>query len=234
MRNAIYSKAFELDIPKEEVINIAISTAMSQVYKTNAGTIIVKTDYKTINPFAIKQFFPAEYEYARTGECYETVSLMFLNRDIADGERIVFNNGLSEDGLIALNEIFTGEVYEKDGQLRYDKELNNYDYIKAVLTKSTYAKDITAADIKVDGDAATSDNGENAKEVLANDENNTIVVAGKEANLLCVVTDSKTILLGRTITAYKEFANQSLTKTSVIKYDSIDRDSAQIFLIVLQ
>lgn len=234
MRNAIYSKAFELDIAKEEVINIAISTAMSQVYKTNAGTIIVKTDYKTINPFAIKQFFPAEYEYARTGECYETVSLMFLNRDIADGERIVFNNGLSEDGLIALNEVFTGEVYEKDGQLRYDKELNNYDYIKAVLTKSTYAKNITAADIKVDGDAATSDNGENAKEILANDENNTIVVAGKEADLLCVVTDSKMELLGRTILGYKELANQSLTRTAVIKYDSIDRTSAQIFLIVLQ
>ena len=158
MRNYVYTKAIDLTIDKHEVIKIAISTAMSQVYMNNKNNkIVVKTDKDNYNAAAIKQLFPQEYIEAFIGRAQRVELTIVDCDDIEDGQKIEFVNGYSvEEGLCELEENFTGIAYEYEGTLVYDIDAYAFEVCNAFVLDKTYKQGTTAQDIKADADNKTT------------------------------------------------------------------------------
>lgn len=148
MRNAIYTKALDLCIDKHEVINIAISTAMCNVYLDKNKAIVVK-DAKVDNfkSYPVKNIFEKEYFEAITDKVWteeiSTDSIIDITRDIKDGEVIEFVNGVSVDGSITLDVDFTGKVTEQDEKLVYEVDVYNFELLKALVVDTTFSENAT-------------------------------------------------------------------------------------------
>lgn len=231
MRNYVYTKAIDLTIDKHEVIKIAISTAMSQVYMNNKDNkIVVRTDMNNYNAAAIKQIFPQEYIEAFIGRPQRVELTIVDCDDIEDGQRIEFVNGLStEEGLCEVEENFTGTAYECEGTLVYDIDAYQFEVCNAFVLDKTYKEGTTAQDIKADNENKTTkalDNGEHAINKLQ--QTKEIKLTGTEAHI--VKADNE--FIGRISVPTKELKGMHTVK-SVFTLP-VQNGQQQLAFVVLQ
>lgn len=146
MRNAIYTKAEQLNIAKEDVVKVAIDTAMARIKETNEGWIVGDSYVDNFKAYPVKNIFPDEYVYALTNKCdYKVIAteanIVEIYRDIEDGEVFNFVNGVAYDEddeeIIVIDNDYTGEAYEKDGAIV--ASIYEHDTLKAMMVYKTCA-----------------------------------------------------------------------------------------------
>ncbi len=223
MRNVIYTKALELCIDKHEVINIAMSVAMSNIYLDKAGEIVVKgTDKENFRAFPVKDIFEKEYYETTTNEVY-TEELSFnhiieaTREEIADNEEIEFVNGKSVDGTLALDIDFTGTVKATNDKLMYEVDAYDFEVTTGLLVNETYSKNATPK-------APLFDDGNFFNSAIRSAH--TAIVRGKNNNILT----NKTNLLGRFITSRP--VQGTVEIDTVITFQRKDVKEQQLFLVV--
>ena len=223
MRNVIYTKALELCIDKHEVINIAMSVAMSNIYLDKAGEIVVKgTDKENFRAFPVKDIFEKEYYETTTNEVY-TEELSFnhiieaTREEIADNEEIEFKNGKSVDGTLVLDIDFTGTVKATNDKLMYEVDAYDFEVTTGLLVNETYSKNATPK-------APLFDDGNFFNSAIRSAH--TAIVRGKNNNILT----NKTNLLGRFITSRP--VQGTVEIDTVITFQRKDVKEQQLFLVV--
>ena len=144
MRNAIYTKANTLGIALEDVINIAIDTAMVSISETNEGWVVGDSFVENFKAYPVKNIFANEYVYALTNKNDTVViatedNIAEIYRDIEDGEEFNFVNGkaVGEDGktILAIDNDYTGRAYEEDGVII--ASIYEYQEVKAMVVYKT-------------------------------------------------------------------------------------------------
>ena len=146
MRNAIYTKAEQLNIAEEDVVKVAIDTAMARIKETNEGWVVGDSYVDNFKAYPVKNIFPNEYVYALTNKCdYKVIAtednIVEIYRDIEDGEVFNFINGIAYDEddeeIIVIDNDYTGEAYEKDGTIV--ASIYEHDTLKAMMVYKTCA-----------------------------------------------------------------------------------------------
>ena len=200
MRNIIYSKAVSLGVDREDVIRIAIATAMTSVTKRitedNEEVIVTKdNNVDKFNKYPVANIFPDEF-VAVVGDTviYDTIEVdedtfIKLDRDIADNEEITFVNGVSEDGAIELfDRDFTGTVVEYEGNFIHFRDVYAFDYVEAFVTETTFKEETTVQDLaafaKNRKDRRTCDKGEYLNTLVPTA--NAIGVTGRNNNIMTI------------------------------------------------
>ena len=144
MRNAIYTKANTLGIAPEDVINIAIDTAMVSISETNEGWVVGDSFVENFKAYPVKNIFANEYVYALTNKSNTVViatedNIAEIYRDIEDGEEFNFVNGkaVDEDGetILVIDNDYTGRAYEEDGVVV--ASIYEYQEVKAMVVYKT-------------------------------------------------------------------------------------------------
>jgi hypothetical protein len=192
LRNCIYSKATELQVEAKDVINVAISVAMSNVFASKDG-IVVETTKDRFSDVHVKNIFPEEFVYAIADvepiAVLEVSDIVEITRDIEDGETIEFVDGVAVDGSIVFDVEFSGYATEEDGCFIYELDIYSYDYVESVMIDITYKENVsvkalkeanankTTKDLQDKGQALNKAVEENAiTHVLIGGANNNIVV----------------------------------------------------------
>ncbi len=225
MRNVIYSKATSLGVDREDVIRIAIATAMTTVTKQvtddNEEIIITKDcNVDKFSQYPVTSIFPDEFVTV-VGDTvvYETYkadkTISVLNRDINDNEEITFVNGVSEDGMIELNIEFTGTLIEYEGDFVHFKDVYAFDYVNAFITEQTFKESTTTADLKAFAmnrkDRRTCDNGEYLNSIIQTTHEYN--VTGRNSNIItangryvAIVNQTGQITKGHTVSVVDTIA----------------------------
>ncbi len=191
-RNAIYTAALEYGVDREDVVKVAIATAMTSVTKDKNGTIITKdADVNKFKQFPVTNIFADEFVAVITNEpAYDVFkpeeTICSITRDIEDNEEIEFVDGVSVDGTIELfDATFNGVLVEFDGNFLHFKDIYAFDVTNALLvTENTFKESATTEELKrvKSGDKTACDKGQYLNSVYANLTNATIT--GANANLL--------------------------------------------------
>ena len=235
LRNVIYTAALNYGVDREDVIKVAIATAMTKVYKDKEGNIITKdANVNRFKQYPVANIFPDEFVSVLTDmPMYDTFipeeTISNITRDIEDNEEIIFVNGVSEDGCIELYDAeFNGALVEYEGNLIHFKDVYAFDVTNALLAnENTFKEKATKEELMrvKSGDKSACDNGEYLNSV--HESLNEAVITGANANLL---------------TANKHFlcqfiANYSAVKGAVAIKDIItyeaDNGSQQTFLMLV-
>ena len=146
MRNAIYTKAEQLNIAKEDVVKIAIDTAMARIKETKEGWVVGDSYVDNFKAYPVKNIFSDEYVYALTNKCdYKVIAtednIAEIYRDIEDDEVFNFVNGVAYDNndeeVLVIDNDYTGEAYEKDGVIV--ASIYEYQEVKAMVVYKTCA-----------------------------------------------------------------------------------------------
>ena len=219
MRNIIYSRAVALGVDTEDVIRIAIATAMTSVTKQitddNEEIIVTKdASVDKFNDYPVKTIFPDEF-VAVVGDTvvYDTISaedsIVRLDRDIEDNEEIVFVNGISEDGCIELaDKTFNAAVVEYEGNFVFFKDIYAFEFVEAFVTETTFKADITVKDLsafsKNRKDKRACDKGEflnslipTATQISVTGRNNNILTI--DGKYVAVASQTSDIVKGETV-----------------------------------
>ena len=159
MRNIIYSKAVSLGIDKEDVIKVAIASAMTsitkQVTEDNEEIIVTKdANVDKFSQYPVANIFPDEFVTV-VGDTvlYDTIKVdedtfIKLDRDIEDNEEITFVNGVSEDNTIELADSeFTGTVVEYEGNFVHFRDVYAFDFVEAFVTETTFKENTSVQDL---------------------------------------------------------------------------------------
>ena len=235
LRNVIYTAALNYGVDREDVIKVAIATAMTKIYKDKEGNIITKdANVNRFKQYPVANIFPDEFVSVLTDmPVYETFipeeTISNITRDIEDNEEIIFVNGVSEDGCIELYDAeFNGALVEYEGNLIHFKDVYAFDITNALLAnENTFKENATKEELMrvKSGDKSACDNGEYLNSV--HESLTEAVITGANANLL---------------TANKHFlcqfiANYSAVKGTVAIKDIItyepDNGTQQTFLILV-
>lgn len=235
LRNVIYTAALNYGVDREDVIKVAIATAMTKIYKDKEGNIIAKdANVNRFKQYPVANIFPDEFVSVLTDmPMYDTFipeeTISNITRDIEDNEEIIFVNGVSEDGCIELyNTEFNGALVEYEGNLIHFKDVYAFDVTNALLAnENTFKEKATKEELMrvKSGDKSACDNGEYLNSV--HESLTEAVIAGANTNLL---------------TANKHFlcqfiANYSAVKGAVTIKDIItyeaDNGSQQTFLMLV-
>lgn len=235
LRNVIYTAALNYGVDREDVIKVAIATAMTKVYKDKEGNIITKdANVNRFKQYPVANIFPDEFVSVLTDiPMYDTFipeeTISNITRDIEDNEEIIFVNGVSEDGCIELYDTeFNGALVEYEGNLIHFKDVYAFDVTNALLAnENTFKEKATKEELMrvKSGDKSACDNGEYLNSV--HESLTEAVITGANANLL---------------TANKHFlcqfiANYSAVKGAVAINDIItyepDNGTQQTFLILV-
>lgn len=235
LRNVIYTAALNYGVDREDVIKVAIATAMTKVYKDKDGNIITKdANVNRFKQYPVANIFPDEFVSVLTDmPMYDTFipeeTISNITRDIEDNEEIIFVNGVSEDGCIELYDTeFNGALVEFEGNLIHFKDVYAFDVTNALLAnENTFKEKATKEELMrvKSGDKSACDNGEYLYSV--HESLTEAVITGANANLL---------------TANKHFlcqfiANYSAVKGAVAINDIItyepDNGTQQTFLILV-
>lgn len=235
LRNVIYTAALNYGVDREDVIKVAIATAMTKVYKDEKGNIITKdANVNRFKQYPVANIFPDEFVSVLTDmPMYDTFipeeTISNITRDIEDNEEIIFVNGVSEDGCIELYDTeFNGALVEYEGNLIHFKDVYAFDVTNALLAnENTFKEKATKEELMrvKSGDKSACDNGEYLNSV--HESLTEAVITGANANLL---------------TANKHFlcqfiANYSAVKGAVTINDIItyepDNGTQQTFLILV-
>lgn len=144
MRNAIYTKANTLGIASEDVINIAIDTAMVSISETDEGWVVGDSFVENFKAYPVKNIFANEYVYALTNKNDTIViatedNIAEIYRDIEDDEEFNFVNGkaVDEDGetILVIDNDYTGRAYEENGVIV--ASIYEYQEVKAMTVYKT-------------------------------------------------------------------------------------------------
>jgi hypothetical protein len=235
LRNVIYTAALNYGVDREDVIKVAIATAMTKVYKDKEGNIVTKdANVNRFKQYPVANIFPDEFVSVLTDmPMYDTFipeeTISNITRDIEDNEEIIFVNGVSEDGCIELYDTeFNGALVEYEGNLIHFKDVYAFDVTNALLAnENTFKEKATKEELMrvKSGDKSACDNGEYLNSV--HESLTEAVITGANANLL---------------TANKHFlcqfiANYSAVKGAVAINDIItyeaDNGSQQTFLMLV-
>ena len=235
LRNVIYTAALNYGVDREDVIKVAIATAMTKIYKDKDGNIITKdANVNRFKQYPVANIFPEEFVSVLTDmPMYDTFipeeTISNITRDIEDNEEIIFVDGVSEDGTIELYDAeFNGALVEYEGNLIHFKDVYAFDVTNALLAnENTFKETATKEELMrvKSGDKSACDNGEYLNSV--HESLTEAVIAGANANLL---------------TANKHFlcqfiANYSAVKGAVAIKDIITYDAKngcqQSFLILI-
>ena len=235
LRDVIYTAALNYGVDREDVIKVAIATAMTKIYKDKEGNIITKdANVNRFKQYPVANIFPDEF-VSVVGDTvvYDTFipeKIIFsITRDIEDNEEITFVNGVSEDETIELfNKEFNGTLVEYEGKLVCFKDIYAFNVTNALLAnENTFKEKATKEELMrvKSGDKSACDNGEYLYSV--HESLTEAVITGANANLL---------------TANKHFlcqfiANYSAVKGAVAINDIItyepDNGTQQTFLILV-
>lgn len=235
LRNVIYTAALQYGVDREDVIKVAIATAMTKVYKDKDGNIITKdANVNRFKQYPVANIFPDEF-VSIVGDTvvYDTFipeKIIFnITRDIEDNEEITFVNGVSEDGTIELfNKEFNGTLVEYEGKFVCFKDIYAFNVTNALLAnENTFKEGATKAELLrvKSGDKAACDNGEFLNKVC--ETLTTATITGANINLL---TANKAFLC-------QFIANYEAVKGEVVVKDVITFDAKngcqQSFLILV-
>ena len=235
LRDVIYTAALQYGVDREDVIRVAIATAMTKVYKDKDGNIITKdANVNRFKQYPVANIFPDEF-VSIVGDTvvYDTFipeKIIFnITRDIEDNEEITFVNGVSEDGTIELfNKEFNGTLVEYEGKFVCFKDIYAFNVTNALLAnENTFKEGATKAELLrvKSGDKAACDNGEFLNKVC--ETLTTATITGANANLL---TANKAFLC-------QFIANYDAVKGEVAVKDVITFDAKngcqQSFLILV-
>ena len=210
LRNVIYTAALNYGVDREDVIKVAIATAMTKIYKDKDGNIITKdANVNRFKQYPVANIFPEEFVSVLTDmPMYDTFipeeTISNITRDIEDNEEIIFVDGVSEDGTIELyNTEFNGALVEYEGNLIHFKDVYAFDVTNALLAnENTFKETATKEELMrvKSGDKSACDNGEYLNSV--HESLTEAVIAGANANLL---------------TANKHFLCQFIANYSAVK-----------------
>ena len=235
LRNVIYTAALEYGVDREDVIRVAIATAMTSVYKDKEGNILTKdADVNKFRQYPVSSIFPDEF-VSVVGDIpvYETIipekAISNITRNVEDNEEIVFVDGVSEDGCIELfDTTFTGTLVEYEGNFIYFKDVYAFDVTHALLAnENTFKETATKEELMrvKSGDKSACDKGEFLNSLCG--QLTEAVITGANANLL---TANKAFLCQFT-------ANYKVSKGAVGIKDIItyvpENGAQQLFLILV-
>ena len=192
LRNAIYTAALQYGVDSEDVIKVAIATAMTSVFKDKDGNIIAKdANVNRFKQYPVANIFPDEFVSVLTDmPIYDTLvpsDIIFsITRDIEDNEEITFVDGVSEDGAIELyDKKFNGTLVEYEGNFVQFKDIYDFVPTNALLAnENTFKEGATKAELLrvKSGDKAACDKGEFLNKVCETLTEATIT--GANVNLL--------------------------------------------------
>lgn len=242
MRNAIYSRALTLGVDKEDVIRVAIATAMTsvrrEVNETKDDVVIITkdADVNKFKQFPVANIFPDEFvEVITDMPIYETIhannkEIIKMDRDIEDNETIEFVDGVSVDGTIELNRKITGELTELDGELIFIKDTTQFDFVDALLITDTFKettdKESLAFFSKHRDNRQTCDHGEYLNSIQHDLQ--AIKIAGRKGGI--VVGNSHFLGL---MTQSGEIPTGTIANvTDIISYET-NNGEQQLFLLVV-
>lgn len=235
LRNVIYTAALNYGVDREDVIKVAIATAMTKVYKDEKGNIITKdANVNRFKQYPVANIFPEEFVSVLTDmPMYDTFipeeTISNITRDIEDNEEIIFVNGVSEDGCIELYDTeFNGALVEFEGNLIHFKDVYAFDVTNALLAnENTFKEKATKEELMrvKSGDKSACDNGEYLNSV--HESLTEAVITGANANLL---TANKHFLC-QFIANYSAVKG-AVTINDIITYEA-DNGTQQTFLILV-
>ena len=192
LRNVIYTAALQYGVDSEDVIKVAIATAMTSVFKDKDGNIIAKdANVNRFRQYPVANIFPDEFVSVLTDmPIYDTLvpsDIIFsITRDIEDNEEITFVDGVSEDGAIELyDKKFNGTLVEYEGNFVQFKDIYDFVPTNALLAnENTFKEGATKAELLrvKSGDKAACDKGEFLNKVCETLTEATIT--GANVNLL--------------------------------------------------
>ena len=225
IRNVIYTKALDLCIDKHDVINIAISTAMCNVYRNDKDEIVVKDAIiDNFKAYPVKDIFPKEFFEVRTGqqwmEAVKSEDIIELTRDIADNEEIEVVDGAAVDGSVAFCKDITGTLKETNGKFYlYTNDTYEFELTKGLLTNKTYDETATPKE-------QTYDKGQYFDKATKNIS--TVKVMGKNKNILAAQR-----LLARFTASMP--VDGTLEVVDVLNFDKTSGSNNQrIFLVIVK
>ena len=233
MRNAIYTAALEYGVDREDVIRVAIATAMTKVYKDKDGSIKTKdADVNNFRAFPVSNIFPDEFVSVLSNTpVYETLDpqevIFNITRDIEENEELVFVNGVSEDGCVELYDTtFNGTLVEYEGNFIQFKDIYAFEVTNALLVnENTFKQGATKEELMrvKSGDKTACDKGQflnSLTETLA-----AATITGANANLL---TANKAFLC-QFIANYTAVKG-AVTINNIITYEP-NNGEQQVFLL---
>ena len=237
IRNVVYTKASELQIEAEDVITVALSVAMNNVYTNRAGEIKVTLDKDRFSDVHVKNIFPQEFVAALSGitpqAALDMKELVEVNRDIEDGETIEFVNGEAVDGSIVFDNEFSGLATESNGQLLYDIDVYAYEFVEAVVIDTTYVEGTTVKAVKAAKEAknleSIEDKGEALNALVEESALTHVKIAGQNNNVIFNAV-TKTVVGLTTVTSN---LTGDRTVNNVITYKAKNAHQ-QLFLVIFE
>ena len=235
--NVVYTKASELQIEAEDVITVALSVAMNNVYTNRAGEIKVTLDKDRFSDVHVKNIFPQEFVAALSGvtpqAALDMKELVEVNRDIVDGETIEFVNGEAVDGSIVFDNEFSGLATESNGQLLYDIDVYAYEFVEAVVIDTTYVEGTTVKAVKAAKEAknleSIEDKGEALNALVEESALTHVKIAGQNNNVIFNAV-TKTVVGLTTVTSN---LTGDRTVNNVITYKAKNAHQ-QLFLVIFE
>ena len=234
-RDVIYTAALEYGVDREDVVKVAIATAMTNIYKDKEGNIISKdANVDKFKQYPVTSIFPDEFVAVITDEpVYDTFkpeeTISNITRDIADNEEIVFVNGVSEDGCIELFDTeFNGSLIEYEGNFIYFKDIYAFNVTNALLAcENTFKETATKEELMrvKSGDRKACDHGEYLNSLC--ETLNEVTITGANANLLV----ANKHFLCQVIANFQ--ATKGATAIRDIKTYTPDNGVQQIFLMLV-
>ena len=233
LRDVIYTKAAAYNVPVEDVVKVAVSVAMRFIKEAKdkedkTYIDLGQADVTKFQDTKVSNIFPNEFKVLRTNKpVTQRLNIIAMDQDfeIVEGQEVEFVNGMSVNGAVELDELFTGIAYNKAGKLVYDVNVYEYQETKAILTMETLSAEATK-------DNKIKDNGEHFAEYIETEDK--FILTGKDGNIL-IATDKKTIL-GK-VAASKELIPNGkpviLTMEDQISFIP-DKGKARIFLIMVK
>lgn len=229
MRNAIYTKANTLGIAPEDVVNIAIDTAMVSISETNEGWVVGDSFVENFKAYPVKNIFANEYVYALTNKCdYKVIAtednIAEIYRDIEDDEVFNFVNGVAYDNndeeVLVIDNDYTGEAYEKDGVIV--ASIYEYQEVKAMVVYKTC--DETSVGNKLVYDKA----GKYFNELVKENNYEGIRVIGKNCN--GIRNDERMIGIFRGTVAFNK--GETFDDIKVLSFEPSNGNQRVFFVIV--
>ena len=242
-RDVIYTKAAELQVEPADVVKVAISTAMSNVYMNKDKEIKVSADMERFSDVHVKNIFVNEFAIAISEvqigeelvmrEALNLNELEFITRDIEDGETIEFRDGEALDGSIKFNNDFTGFVTECDGELLYEVNAYKHEFVEAIMIDETFKADITVKDLK---EATTNKNMDSIRDLgqaldnaVSENALTHLSIAGKNNNIIMNDTTKKVVGLIKVATN----ANGHRVVADIKSYKA-KNNHQQLFLVIFE
>ena len=239
LRNVIYTAALNYGVDREDVIKVAIATAMTSVYKDKNNNIVTKdANVNKFRMFPISNIFPNELVYTladqpqyNTYNPQETISI--ITRNIEDNEEITFVNGVSEDGCIELYDTtFNGTLVEYEGNLIEFIDVFEFNVSNALLvTDDTFRKGATRDEILrlKTGDKAALDKGEFFDEL--HQELTAVNITGANANVIKTAYADNNVFLSKFVANYAVVKGETAVR-DIITYKS-ENGTQQLFLVLV-